>query len=335
MATLRTDYVNDILAPSMDNKRQYRMIQNANGTVSFEDVTDYDQNGDIFSAGDVNGIDAQINENTGNITNNSNAIIANTTRIHGLTLRAPRDITSDLANLPTAIAEQNLEKYGYKIGDYFTGTGANPYKYWLADFDTFYASFTPASSRPWVNDHHVVLVVNTKTRTKWFTEDLGTTHTYGDSTIKTYMESTVLNKAKSDIASLFGGNWYDHIIRYRPSQTDYIAPLNEVQITGLPMMGLDSVYAVGSGAYSGGTIGDVTRIYMDGAYNQLEMFKKRFYSSYFDDILTSDSEGIWLKTITCGAKRCPSYIRRDMPLTYGNYPDPTTEYYAVGMILLK
>jgi hypothetical protein len=49
MATLRTNYKDDILAAAMDGKRQYQMIQNGNGTVSFVDVTDYTQNGDTFT----------------------------------------------------------------------------------------------------------------------------------------------------------------------------------------------------------------------------------------------------------------------------------------------
>lgn len=58
---LKVDYKNDILASSMDGKRQYNMIQNQNGTVSFEDVTDYDQEGDILSAGDFNSTNTEIN----------------------------------------------------------------------------------------------------------------------------------------------------------------------------------------------------------------------------------------------------------------------------------
>src|SRR5574344_1568438 len=53
-----------------------------------------------------------------------------TTKIDNNTRRTRRNITSDLANLTTAIAEQNLEKYGYAIGDYFVG--ASEYYYYLA-----------------------------------------------------------------------------------------------------------------------------------------------------------------------------------------------------------
>ena len=58
---LKVNYKNDILASSMGGKRQYNMINNQNGTVSFEDVTDYDQEGDILSAGDFNNTNAEIN----------------------------------------------------------------------------------------------------------------------------------------------------------------------------------------------------------------------------------------------------------------------------------
>ena len=59
-----------------------------------------------------------------------------TTKINNNTRRTRRNITSDLANLTTAIAEQNLAKYGYAIGDYFVG--ASGYYYYLADMDTNY-----------------------------------------------------------------------------------------------------------------------------------------------------------------------------------------------------
>lgn len=81
MATLRTNYKDDILAAAMDGKRQYQMINNPNGTVSFVDVTDYTQNGDIFSAGDVNGIDTQVNANTQNIATNTQNIATNARNI--------------------------------------------------------------------------------------------------------------------------------------------------------------------------------------------------------------------------------------------------------------
>ena len=119
MATLRTDYVNDILAAAMDGKRQYQMINNPNGTVSFVDVTQYDQNGDTFSAGDVNGIDTQINENTSNIATNTSDISTNTSNI--------QTNASNIASLNTHL---------------FT----NPDAYWKPKQINFYPQYTLAQN---------------------------------------------------------------------------------------------------------------------------------------------------------------------------------------------
>lgn len=61
MADLRTDYKDDVLNITTNERRKYRMIPNADGTVSFEDVTDYMQNGDSFGATDVNTITERVN----------------------------------------------------------------------------------------------------------------------------------------------------------------------------------------------------------------------------------------------------------------------------------
>lgn len=55
---LKTDYKNDI--PKTE-KRKYRIINNDDGTVSFEDVTEYEQIGDTFGAGDINETNKAVN----------------------------------------------------------------------------------------------------------------------------------------------------------------------------------------------------------------------------------------------------------------------------------
>lgn len=64
MATqpLPTDFKDDILASSMDGKRRYHIIDNGDGTVSFEDVTEYTQTGSDFGAKEVNEERGAINE---------------------------------------------------------------------------------------------------------------------------------------------------------------------------------------------------------------------------------------------------------------------------------
>lgn len=59
--TLKTDYKDDVLDTSKNTQRKYRMIQNVDGTVSFEDVTDYSLVGDSFGALDVNTINIAVN----------------------------------------------------------------------------------------------------------------------------------------------------------------------------------------------------------------------------------------------------------------------------------
>ena len=68
MADLKTNYVDDVLDTSVNVKRKYRMIQNADGTVSFDDVTTYTQNGDSFGAKDINDTNAAVNELNSNLT---------------------------------------------------------------------------------------------------------------------------------------------------------------------------------------------------------------------------------------------------------------------------
>ena len=61
MADLKTDYKDDVLNTEVNDKRRYRMIQNEDGTVSFEDVTDYLTVGDDFGSAEVNKITGAIN----------------------------------------------------------------------------------------------------------------------------------------------------------------------------------------------------------------------------------------------------------------------------------
>lgn len=61
--SLPTNYQNDILNSAMGNRRQYRLIENNNGTYSFIDVSVYDQQGSFFDADDINTICQQININ--------------------------------------------------------------------------------------------------------------------------------------------------------------------------------------------------------------------------------------------------------------------------------
>ena len=70
MADLKTTYKDDLLDTSVNEKRKYNMIQNADGTVSFEDVTTYSQIGDSFGAADINATNNKVNEVNSNLSAN-------------------------------------------------------------------------------------------------------------------------------------------------------------------------------------------------------------------------------------------------------------------------
>lgn len=64
MADLSTNYLDDILAPSMNGKRKFR-ITRADGTfeeVAIEDVSEYEQIGSNFGAGDINKTNEEVNK---------------------------------------------------------------------------------------------------------------------------------------------------------------------------------------------------------------------------------------------------------------------------------
>ena len=58
---LRTDYKDDILDTSVNEKRKYNLITNSDGTVSLEDMTEYSQFGDSFGGADINRTNGEIN----------------------------------------------------------------------------------------------------------------------------------------------------------------------------------------------------------------------------------------------------------------------------------
>lgn len=78
---LPVNFQDDILAAGMNGKRRYNMITNSDGTVSFEDVTEYTQDGNPFGAQQVNSANQAINESVDKsvVIDDIDDIIANTT----------------------------------------------------------------------------------------------------------------------------------------------------------------------------------------------------------------------------------------------------------------
>ena len=233
-----------------------------------------------------------------------NSLIANATRIRN-------DITSRLDNLSQAIAEQDLGKYGYKIGDYFVGPSG--YYYYLADMDTFYGGY---ASYAVVATHHVGVVVDTKATSAYLSS--GTLSGYSTSTLHSYLKGTVLTNIKSDFTSLFG-SWNDHLIPHTKlyntvsswawsgtnDNTEYISALTEVQMYGCPIWSGNS-YQQGEGD------------------KHLELFKKYKYNEIYGNV------SIWLRSIYSASYAC---CASNYGLAYANSLSAATR--ASGLILMK
>lgn len=63
MADLKTDYLDDILAESMNGKRKFRITKSDGSTedVTLEDISEYTQKGSNFGAGDINNTNQEVN----------------------------------------------------------------------------------------------------------------------------------------------------------------------------------------------------------------------------------------------------------------------------------
>lgn len=72
MADLKTNYKDDVLDISKNTKRKYNAVQNSDGTISLEDVTEYTQKGDDFGAADINATNAKVNKVNNNLTATDN-----------------------------------------------------------------------------------------------------------------------------------------------------------------------------------------------------------------------------------------------------------------------
>ena len=230
--------------------------------------------------------------------------------------RSRRNISSDLTNLSTAVAERNLTKYGYAIGDYFDGPSG--YEYTLGDQDTFSGiGKYNAKTYAVINEPHLSIVVNTKQLVQWTTSN-STSGGYVASNLHTYLVNTVLPNVKSDFTTLFG-DWSSHLIShqklYRNGETkwewawsadQYISALTSVQFHGAAICDMD-----------GTDTGEGNK--------PLEVFQKFFYP----EILGNQNN--WMRSISSAGYPC--YASRDGAAA-GNF-GASNSYGAVGLIIMK
>lgn len=100
-ANLPVNFKDDILKENMNGKRRFNMIQNSDGTVSFEDVTDYTQVGSTFGAAQINATNEAVNNaaDASKIIDSLDTIKANTQSGYIAGALAVKALSSNLKSL--------------------------------------------------------------------------------------------------------------------------------------------------------------------------------------------------------------------------------------------
>lgn len=114
---LPVDFQDDILSEDMNGRRKYQIITNADGTVSFVDVTEYTQVGSNFGQAQINATNAAVNESAdkNKIIDDKDDLVANSQAgmIAGaLAVKAIRDeLNNNLSNLSVKMAIYAIDVY--------------------------------------------------------------------------------------------------------------------------------------------------------------------------------------------------------------------------------
>lgn len=221
--------------------------------------------------------------NAANLNTMDKGILDTYNYVYNATRRTRRNITSDLSNLSSATSEQDLAKYGYSLGDYFTG--ASGYTYILADMDSYYGGY---NNNGVVDTHHIALLV--KTGANYTYHSSGNPSSYCESDLYAYMIGDVLTNIKSDFNTLFGSadshllshNLLNNAIGTWGGSTwysTYIENLSEVQIYGGRVFGADG-NQTGTGC------------------KKLAVFDKFRYNQLFGNIW------FWLRSLNSASDAC-------------------------------
>lgn len=226
--------------------------------------------------------------------------------------RTRTNITSRLSNLSQAVSEQNLAKYGYKIGDYFTG--ASGYTYILADYNTFKGTSTPYC----LTQNHLGIVVDTHKTSQWHSENASSVG-YNGSVLHTFLKGTAMDNIKSDFKTLFGGS----------TGLEHLLPHSKLLTTALANWGWQTnqyISALTCTQIDAGSQWTVNGFQEGDASKSLEVFRKYKWTEIFGN------EYLWLRNLsnysTAGSFACHA----DNTGRLDGHYSVTDSYFAVGLI---
>ena len=124
---LPVDFQDDILTEDMDGRRKYQMITNADGTVSFVDVTEYTQVGSNFGQAQINATNEAVNESADKnkiidskadlMANTQSGMIAGASAVKAAVSELnEKSIKADVLEITTnEFSNVNLSNYGYTV----------------------------------------------------------------------------------------------------------------------------------------------------------------------------------------------------------------------------
>jgi hypothetical protein len=129
-ATLSTNYIDDILHESAGGKRKYRMNYNEDGTVSFDDVTVYEQEGSDYGAGDINRTNEAVNQSF-----DKNKLIRDMDAINAITQEGYAPDALALKEVNESLQADNGQGFQFA---YDSASGKYGYKAEVEGADTFF-----------------------------------------------------------------------------------------------------------------------------------------------------------------------------------------------------
>lgn len=118
-ANLPVNFKDDILKENMNGKRRFNMIQNSDGTVSFDDVTDYTQVGSTFGAAQINATNKAVNDaaDASKIIDNLDTIKANTEAGYIAGALAVKELNSNLVKGTNKYSDIN--SFSANVGEFY------------------------------------------------------------------------------------------------------------------------------------------------------------------------------------------------------------------------
>lgn len=234
-----------------------------------------------------------------------------------------RQSNFDLAVLKQAVADQNLEKYGLKVGDYKT---INGHDYVIAGLNPMKGTSTPYR----LTENHVGLIVIPHTTQKW--NESGNTYTgadgrgagYLNSDLHYYLKNTLLPLVETDLgaANLLG---HSKLLSNAVNQNGYnrfgvatgcssnwtweanckICALSEVQVYGAAIW-----------SSSGYDTGEACR--------QLDVFRHYNHTEIFG------GEYPWLRDVVSASRAADAN-----DFGYANYDPASFARYVAALVLFK